>query len=84
MYQILRPETLDSGDSSNTILNGDIYHLDLTDDSYVCFIDQKLVFISLNQTSWKCYRCDLNFKEQQIANLHKSISEHPVRQIDGI
>ena len=36
----------------------------------------------MNQTSWKCHRCDLSFKEQNIANLHKSISDHPVRQIE--
>jgi hypothetical protein len=60
------------------------WYLDRTDDSYVNFIDQESSYKLLSQTSWKCYRCDLRFTEQNIANLHKSISEHPIQQIKGI
>ena len=42
-----------------------------------------IILSAMSQTlsSWKCYRCDLDFKERNIADLHKSISDHPVRYI---
>ena len=38
----------------------------------------------LNNVFWKCYRCDLTFKEKNIASLHESILKHPVQQIEDI
>ena len=67
--------------SSDTVTILYIQYLDNTNHSYVCFIDQESTCVLLNQAYWKCFRCDLSFKEQNIANLHKSISEHPVQQI---
>jgi len=61
-----------------------IWYLDHTDDFYVCLIDQKLTSKLLNNVFWKCYRCDLNFKEKNTASLHESILKHPVRQIEDI
>jgi len=34
--------------------------------------------------AWKCYRCDLTFKEKSIVLIHKDISKHPVQQIELI
>ena len=34
--------------------------------------------------AWKCYRCDLTFKEKSIVLIHKDISKHPVEQIELI
>lgn len=34
--------------------------------------------------AWKCYRCDLTFKEASHALLHKDILGHSARQIDII
>ena len=34
--------------------------------------------------AWKCYRCDLTFKEESHVLLHKDISKHPLRQIELI
>lgn len=31
--------------------------------------------------AWKCYRCNLIFKEKPHAILHKEISNHPVSEI---
>jgi len=36
----------------------------------------------MNTIAWKCYRCDLTFKEKSIATIHKEISKHPVGQIE--
>jgi len=31
--------------------------------------------------AWKCYRCDLTFKEKSIAAIHKDLLHHSARQI---
>jgi len=38
----------------------------------------------MNTIAWKCYRCDLTFKEKSIVLIHKDISKHPVEQIELI
>ncbi|MFY9301539.1 MAG: hypothetical protein WAO91_10170 [Candidatus Nitrosotenuis sp.] len=35
----------------------------------------------MTTTAWKCYRCDLTFREESVAGLHKSICNHESRQI---
>lgn len=35
----------------------------------------------MTTTAWKCYRCDLTFKEETVATLHKDICNHESRQI---
>jgi len=34
--------------------------------------------------AWKCYRCDLTFKEESHVIIHKDISRHSVQQIELI
>ncbi|MCH7649308.1 MAG: hypothetical protein IIA83_11985 [Thaumarchaeota archaeon] len=34
--------------------------------------------------AWKCYRCDLVFREESHAIIHKDVSKHPIRQIELI
>jgi len=34
-----------------------------------------------NMKSWKCYRCDLTFKQEQHADIHHDITNHPFNQI---
>jgi len=36
----------------------------------------------MNTIIWKCYRCDLTFKERSIATIHNQLSKHPVQQIE--
>ncbi len=38
--------------------------------------------VHISTIAWKCYRCDLTFKEKSIAKIHKELSKHPVRQIE--
>ena len=38
----------------------------------------------MNTIAWKCFRCDLTFKEKSIVLIHKDISKHPVEQIELI
>jgi len=35
----------------------------------------------MTSSAWKCYRCDLTFKEEDLAKLHKEISKHTVSSI---
>jgi Zn-finger protein len=34
--------------------------------------------------SWKCFRCNLTFKEEQVAEIHKEISAHSVTKIKSV
>ena len=36
----------------------------------------------MNTIAWKCYRCDLTFRDESHVIIHKDISQHPVRQIE--
>ena len=36
----------------------------------------------MNTIAWKCYRCDLTFRDEFHVIIHKDISQHPVRQIE--
>ncbi len=38
----------------------------------------------MNTIAWKCYRCDLTFKEKSHVRIHQDLSNHPVRQIELI
>ena len=35
----------------------------------------------MSKTAWKCYRCDLIFREESHAIIHRDISKHPAQQI---
>ena len=34
--------------------------------------------------SWKCYRCNLNFKDEDVADMHKEISTHSVTKVKSL
>jgi len=34
--------------------------------------------------AWKCYRCDLTFRDESHIIIHRDILKHPVRQIELI
>lgn len=33
---------------------------------------------------WKCYRCNLIFREEAVAQLHRTLSNHNIRPADMI
>ena len=35
----------------------------------------------MSSSAWKCFRCDLTFKEEEHAKLHKEISKHSVSSV---
>ncbi|HUT05110.1 MAG TPA: hypothetical protein VMW74_00235 [Nitrosopumilaceae archaeon] len=34
--------------------------------------------------AWKCFRCNLSFKDEAVAKLHKQISNHSVSKVKVI
>jgi len=38
----------------------------------------------MSKTAWKCYRCDLIFREESHAVLHKDLANHFARKIELI
>ena len=40
--------------------------------------------ISVSAEAWKCFRCDLTFKEEDHAKLHEEISKHSVSSVKVI
>ena len=35
----------------------------------------------MSEMVWKCFRCNLSFKDEQLAEMHKQISEHSMRKV---
>lgn len=33
---------------------------------------------------WKCYRCNLTFREESVADLHKTLSNHTISSANTI
>jgi hypothetical protein len=40
--------------------------------------------IPVSEVSWKCFRCNLTFKDENIADIHKEISNHSITKIKPI
>ena len=38
----------------------------------------------MSEIVWKCFRCNLSFKDEQIAKMHKEISAHSVTKMKTI
>ena len=38
----------------------------------------------MTEIVWKCFRCNLTFKDEELANVHKKISSHPVTRVKGL
>jgi len=38
----------------------------------------------MSEESWKCFRCNLSFKDEEVADLHKQISNHSVSKVKAI
>ena len=44
-------------------------------------------FVSIYHMSelvWKCFRCNLSFKDDNLAEMHKNISNHSVSKVKSI
>ncbi len=39
---------------------------------------------AMTEMIWKCFRCNLSFKEENLANMHKQISHHSISKVKAI
>jgi len=44
------------------------------------FIRNLCLYIVVTELIWKCFRCNLSFKDENVAEMHKQISNHSVRK----
>ena len=45
---------------------------------------QKSPNIGVTDVAWKCFRCNLSFKEEEHAKMHQEISKHAVTKVKAI
>ncbi|MEK9682070.1 MAG: hypothetical protein VW081_04215 [Nitrosopumilus sp.] len=38
----------------------------------------------MSEMVWKCFRCNLSFKDESLADMHKQISKHSVTKVKTI
>ena len=48
------------------------------------FICKMCLYIYMTDLIWKCFRCNLSFKDDDVAEMHKKISNHSVRKVKTI
>ncbi len=48
------------------------------------FISKMCLYIYMTDLIWKCFRCNLSFKDDDVAEMHKKISNHSVRKVKTI
>ncbi len=54
------------------------------DQSCNIFINNLRLFLVMATESWKCFRCNLSFKDEVVADMHKEISTHSVTKVKSI
>ena len=54
------------------------------DQSCNIFISNLCLLLRMSEMVWKCYRCNLSFKDEDVAEIHKQISTHSVTKIKTI
>jgi len=40
--------------------------------------------LPVSEVIWKCFRCNLLFKDENIADMHKKISKHSITKVKPI
>ena len=45
---------------------------------------QKWPILGVSETSWKCFRCNLSFREKEHARMHQEISSHAVTKVKAV
>ena len=50
-------------------------------EQFIQYLYNQFCRSSSMSSAWKCFRCDLTFKEEDHAKLHEEISQHSVRSV---
>jgi len=55
-----------------------------SDQSYNILISDSCTCLLMSELIWKCFRCNLTFKDTELARMHKEISSHSITKIKAI
>ena len=45
---------------------------------------QFMTTLNMSELVWKCFRCNLTFKDEEFAEIHKKISKHSTTKVKAI
>jgi hypothetical protein len=51
------------------------------DQLFNIFISKLCIYLTMSVMVWKCFRCNLSFKDKNLAEMHKEISSHSVTKV---
>ena len=51
------------------------------DQLFNIFISKLYIYLTMSEMVWKCFRCNLSFKDKNLAEMHKEISSHSVTKV---
>ncbi len=54
------------------------------DQLFNILISNLCLYLTMSEMIWKCFRCNLSFKDDEIAKIHKEISSHSVSKVKAL
>jgi len=51
------------------------------DQLFNIFISKLCLYLTMSEMVWKCFRCNLTFKDKNLAEMHKEISSHSITKV---
>ena len=58
-----------------------IIDYDKLDQLFNIFISKLCLYLTMSDMVWKCFRCNLSFKDENLAEMHKEISNHSITKV---
>mgnify|MGYP000271170533 FL=1 len=58
-----------------------IMYCNKLDQLFNIFISKLYIYLTMSEMVWKCFRCNLSFKDKNLAEMHKEISSHSVTKV---
>ena len=58
-----------------------IIDYDKLDQLFNIFISKLYLYLTMSDMVWKCFRCNLSFKDKNLAEMHKEISNHSITKV---
>ncbi len=58
-----------------------IIDYDKLDQLFNIFISKLCLYLPMSGMVWKCFRCNLSFKDKNLAEMHKEISNHSITKV---
>ena len=54
------------------------------DQLFNILISNLCVYLTMSEMVWKCFRCNLSFKDKELAEMHKQIANHSVTKVKAL